>query len=83
MVPFLPFRKQFFSSSGPHWAEAGRARGGEDRREGEQANDVLHGHGRVSSPYLKNRLPDGWTDPWIAGWQCMQPWLKAYRDIDG
>ena len=25
MVPFLPFRKQFFSSSGPHWAEAGRA----------------------------------------------------------
>src|SRR5512134_2909373 len=25
MVPRLPFRKQFFSSSGPHWAEAGRA----------------------------------------------------------
>jgi hypothetical protein len=35
------------------------------------------------APYLKNRLPDGWTDPWIIGWQCRQPWLKAYRDWAG
>jgi hypothetical protein len=27
--------------------------------------------------YRKNRLPDGWTDPWIDGWQCKQAWLKA------
>jgi hypothetical protein len=33
--------------------------------------------------YLKNRLPDGWTDPWTAGWQWKQPWLKAYRDWAG
>ena len=38
----------------------------------------------VHSPaYLKNRLPDGCTDPWIAGWQCRQPWLNAYRDCAG
>jgi hypothetical protein len=68
---------------GPPLGGSGKGDGGEDRRECERASDVLHGHGRFSSPYLKNRLPDGWTDPWIVGWQCMQPWLKAYRDIDG
>ena len=42
----------------------------------------------TGDPELLERLsrmavPDGWTDPWIVGWQCMQPWLKAYRDIEG
>jgi hypothetical protein len=33
--------------------------------------------------YLKNRLPEGWTDPWTCGWQCRQDWLNAYLDIAG
>ena len=60
------------SSSSPPPAPMRRggavARGARHRRRKRWANDVLHGHCSIlPEAYLKNRLPDGWTDPWIGG----------------